>query len=172
MLGIRLWNELRGSELPPPAEDLAKWEAEFNKLMNSQREELDDDYGEAMQRVWENGIGDYESEPSKMQFDDGGVPILEDYVFGLSFDYRAMNLRFTPYLQTKKIPIWILRHPLALHLEMPSYSSKRMDPFPRPHSFSKPQFRKVILGRVATKRGSFLVKRETWMKERRLECEL
>jgi peroxin-5 len=104
MIGIRLWNELRGSELPPPAEDLAKWEAEFNQLMSSQREEMDDGYGEAMQRAWENGIGDYESEPSKMQFDDGGVPILEDYVFGMPFDCRAMNLRFTPYMQTKKIP--------------------------------------------------------------------
>lgn len=69
---------------------MAKWEAQFNQMMNSQREDLDFDYGGMMQSAWEGGMGDsdYSIEPA-MQFDEEGLPVLGDYVFGTSnADYR------------------------------------------------------------------------------------
>lgn len=71
---------MQNSDLPPPNEDLAKWEAEYNQLMSAQRDELD--YGEAMQGAWESGLGDYEPREDTMKFDDEGLPIFGDYVFG------------------------------------------------------------------------------------------
>lgn len=72
-------------EHPSTQENLAQWEAEFNQMMNTQREESDDDYGALMQQAWENGIGDYRedglAEPQK--FDNEGLPILGEYVFGM-----------------------------------------------------------------------------------------
>lgn len=64
---------------------MAKWEAQFNQMMNSQREDLDFDYGGMMQNAWEGGMGDsdYSIEPA-MQFDEEGLPVLGDYVFGTS----------------------------------------------------------------------------------------
>ncbi|KAI0355751.1 TPR-like protein [Trametes cingulata] len=77
-----VWNQMQNSELPPPPEDIAKWEAQFNQMMNQQREDLDFDYGASMQSAWEGGLGDsdYSFEPP-MQFDEQGLPILGDYVF-------------------------------------------------------------------------------------------
>ncbi|KAI8992876.1 peroxisome targeting signal receptor [Trametes punicea] len=76
-----VWNQLQNSELPPPSEDMAKWEAQFNQMMNNQREELDFDYGGMMQSAWEGmGDADYAFEPP-IRFDDHGLPILGDYVF-------------------------------------------------------------------------------------------
>ncbi len=68
---------------------MAKWEAQFNQMMNSQREDLDFDYGGMMQNAWEGGMGDsdYSFEPA-MQFDEEGLPILGDYVFGTSYALR------------------------------------------------------------------------------------
>ncbi|PFH53854.1 hypothetical protein AMATHDRAFT_136767 [Amanita thiersii Skay4041] len=78
-----LWEELQKSDMPPPSEDKAKWEAEFNQLMSSQRDELD--YGAHMQEAWESGLGDFSDHnqlsEKPIQFDDEGVPILDDYVF-------------------------------------------------------------------------------------------
>ena len=48
--------------------------------MSAQRDELD--YGESMQEAWENGIGDYEPREDHIKFDDEGLPILGDYLFG------------------------------------------------------------------------------------------
>ncbi len=76
-----MWEQLQGSELPPPQEDVAKWEAQFNQMMSSQREELDFDYGGMMQNAWEGMGQDFNTEPA-MQFDDQGIPLLGDYVFG------------------------------------------------------------------------------------------
>ncbi|KAL1942042.1 hypothetical protein VTO73DRAFT_6572 [Trametes versicolor] len=77
-----VWDQLQNSELPPPPEEMAKWEAQFNQMMNSQREDLDFDYGGMMQNAWEGGMGDsdYSIEPA-MQFDEEGLPVLGDYVF-------------------------------------------------------------------------------------------
>ena len=79
---------------PVPAEDMAKWEAEFHQLMSAQRDELD--YGAFMQEAWENGIGDL-SEDSHLsdnfiKFDDQGIPHLDGYVFG---EYRWLSLLST-----------------------------------------------------------------------------
>lgn len=82
---IRVWDQLQNSDAPPPNEDLAKWEAEFNQLMNSQRDDLDVDYTSAMQHAWENGLADV-PEPNfgqtTLKFDENGLPILGEYVFG------------------------------------------------------------------------------------------
>jgi peroxin-5 len=65
-------------DLSASQEELAKWEAEFSQLMNNQRDEAENDLGAAMQQAWENGneLG----EPIK--FDDEGLPLLSEYVFG------------------------------------------------------------------------------------------
>lgn len=66
--------------MPPPEEDLAKWEAEYNQLMSAQRDELD--YGASMQAAWENGLGQYDDLDSQPKFDSDGIPLLGDYEFG------------------------------------------------------------------------------------------
>lgn len=61
---------------------MAKWEAEFSQLMNSQRDELED-YGKSMQDAWEAGVGSYDQTVDRpMQFDAEGIPVLGDYAFG------------------------------------------------------------------------------------------
>ncbi|KAF4620537.1 hypothetical protein D9613_000470 [Agrocybe pediades] len=77
----KVWDQLQNSDLPPPKEDMAKWEAEFSQMMNAQRDELED-YGTSMQNAWESGIGNYDDTfgPS-IKFDGEGIPILGDYVF-------------------------------------------------------------------------------------------
>jgi peroxin-5 len=70
----------------PQEEDLARWESEFNQLMNSQREESEDDFGALMRQAWENGMGDYREEEA-IKLDIEGLPILGEYVFG-----RYLNL--------------------------------------------------------------------------------
>lgn len=81
-----MWDELQKSDLPPPKEDLAKWEAEFSQLMGAQRDELDHDYdyGASMQQAWENGVGDFGDTIGNktIQFDPEGIPILGNYNFG------------------------------------------------------------------------------------------
>ncbi|KAK7035448.1 Peroxisomal membrane signal receptor PTS1 [Paramarasmius palmivorus] len=80
----KVWDHLQKSEIPPPKEDLAKWEAEFNQLMNAQRDELDYDYGSVMQEAWENGQkGITETVPGDkpLQFGEDGLPVLEPYTF-------------------------------------------------------------------------------------------
>ncbi|KAF9501922.1 peroxisome targeting signal receptor [Pleurotus eryngii] len=79
----RVWDHLQDSDLPPPKEDLAKWEAEFNQLMNKERSE-DTDYGTTMQQAWEGGLGNYEGsqfDNSPMKFDSEGLPLLGEYIF-------------------------------------------------------------------------------------------
>ena len=54
--------------------------------MTAQRDELDHDYGTAMQNAWEGGLGDFETRgpgEAPMKFDDEGVPVLGPYVFGM-----------------------------------------------------------------------------------------
>ncbi|KAF7361743.1 Peroxisomal targeting signal receptor [Mycena venus] len=79
----RVWDQLQNSDLPPPKEDIAKWEAEFNQLMASQRDELDHDYGAAMKSAWEGGIGDFSADMDSkaLKFDEDGIPALSEYVF-------------------------------------------------------------------------------------------
>ena len=69
--------------MPPPKEDIAKWEAQFSKLMNTERDELED-YGTNMQKLWEDGLGDY-GDVKPMLFDAEGIPLLGAYIFGRLF---------------------------------------------------------------------------------------
>ncbi|OSC97435.1 peroxisome targeting signal receptor [Trametes coccinea BRFM310] len=73
-----VWDQLQNSDLPPPPEEMAKWEAQFNQMMNAQREDLDFDYEGMMQNAWEGYGTDFEP---PMQFDEQGLPILEPYAF-------------------------------------------------------------------------------------------
>ena len=79
----RLWNDFQISG-DLPREDLASWEAEFNRSMNSQREDLEHDYGDAMQQAWTDGIGDFHEDgfTEGVKFDVDGLPVLGEYVFG------------------------------------------------------------------------------------------
>ena len=78
-----VWDELQNSELPPPKEDLAKWEAEFNQIMSAQRDEVDLDYGQDMLNAWDQGLGDYdEGRYPALKYTEAGLPLLGDYVFG------------------------------------------------------------------------------------------
>jgi hypothetical protein len=71
--------------MPPKPEEMAKWEAEFNQLMNAQREDGEWDYSTAMQHAWEESVTDFDdSFTHNMKFDHEGLPILDDpYAFGL-----------------------------------------------------------------------------------------
>ncbi|KAG6335580.1 hypothetical protein ID866_3520 [Astraeus odoratus] len=75
-----VWDHIQGSKSPHLQEELAKWEAEFNQLMTAQRNELEHDYGGAMQDAWENGLGDYNM-PDNPKLDEQGYPILGEYIF-------------------------------------------------------------------------------------------
>ncbi|GLB37649.1 putative P-loop containing nucleoside triphosphate hydrolase protein [Lyophyllum shimeji] len=80
----KVWDHLQDSELPPPQEDLSKWESEFNQLMSAQRDELDHDYGASMQNAWESGIGNISGTTvgeQPLKFDAEGIPILGEYTF-------------------------------------------------------------------------------------------
>ena len=69
------------------AGDHGKWEAEFNQLMQAQREEAEQDYGEAMKEMWENGMGSYDGQsipsPPALKFNEEGIPELGPYEFGM-----------------------------------------------------------------------------------------
>lgn len=56
---------------------MAKWEAQYKELMDSQRGDLDFDYGTALEESWKEGMFD-----SMQKLDDDGLPILEPYTFG------------------------------------------------------------------------------------------
>lgn len=60
---------------------MAKWEAEFNQLMNAQRDEYDLDYGSAMQNAWADYDGNLDE--NSVKFDSEGLPILSPYSFGV-----------------------------------------------------------------------------------------
>lgn len=80
-----MWDHLQQSELPPPEEDIKKWEAEFQQLMSGQRDDYDFDYGTGMQRAWENGMGDFTTTGpahETLKIGDDGLPLLGDYAFG------------------------------------------------------------------------------------------
>ncbi|KAL1695566.1 hypothetical protein GGG16DRAFT_121754 [Schizophyllum commune] len=79
----KAWEELRSSAEPPSQESMAKWEAEFNQLMNGQRDELEFDYAKDMQNAWEGGLGDFDGSlaPKRIEFDEYGIPKLEPYEF-------------------------------------------------------------------------------------------
>ncbi|KAG1865803.1 hypothetical protein DFJ58DRAFT_770330 [Suillus subalutaceus] len=75
------WNHLQNSDIPPPTEDIGKWEAQFNQLMGRDREELDQDYSTAMQGAWNDGFGNFNESALESKYNDDGIPILSEYVF-------------------------------------------------------------------------------------------
>ena len=87
---------MQNSDMPPNTDELSRWEAEFNQLMNAQREDGDWDYSAAMQRAWEDGAPQLnDTFVHTLKFDNEGLPILDPYVFGLfSLPY---NFPFPPY---------------------------------------------------------------------------
>ena len=75
-----MWDQLQNSDVPPPQADLAKWEAEFNQLMNSGREDdVDYDFESPLREAFQSGLGLDQTLPQ--QFDDEGLPILTPYAF-------------------------------------------------------------------------------------------
>jgi peroxin-5 len=73
---------------------MSKWESEFNQLMSVERDELDHDYGSAMQHAWENGMGNFTGTvlgETGLKFDSEGIPILSEYTFGTT----TIILRFS-----------------------------------------------------------------------------
>ncbi|KAG7098807.1 hypothetical protein E1B28_000712 [Marasmius oreades] len=99
----KVWDNLQNSEAPPPQEELAKWEAEFNQLMNAKRDELDYDYGRSMQEAWENGGSFPETVVDKpLQFDKDGLPILDPYKFEADNKYIDPSTSSSSMLQQAK----------------------------------------------------------------------
>ncbi|KAG2150967.1 hypothetical protein DEU56DRAFT_779407 [Suillus clintonianus] len=76
-----VWDHLQNSDIPPPTEDIGKWEAQFNQLMGRDREELDHDYSTAMQEAWGDGLGNPNGSALESKYNDDGIPILTEYVF-------------------------------------------------------------------------------------------
>ncbi|EKM54250.1 uncharacterized protein PHACADRAFT_97499 [Phanerochaete carnosa HHB-10118-sp] len=74
-----VWDHLKSSELPPPDEELAKWEAQYRELMESHRSDMDFDYGASLGEAWRNS--EFDDEFTKTMFDDEGVPQLQPYMF-------------------------------------------------------------------------------------------
>ena len=58
---------------------MVKWEAEFNQMMNDQRN-MDFDYDTMGPAQWEDPSSSFR----QTTFDDEGIPLLGDYEFGSS----------------------------------------------------------------------------------------
>ncbi|KAI0696708.1 hypothetical protein BC835DRAFT_1414101 [Cytidiella melzeri] len=93
-----IWDQMQRSSLPPPADDMAKWEQEYNQLMNSGREDVGYDYGAAMNEAWKNDV----THESGMRFDDDGLPILGDYAFETENKYLDPSSSSRSYLVDAK----------------------------------------------------------------------
>jgi peroxin-5 len=101
---------------------MAKWEAEFNQLVNARREDGEWDYSAAMQHAWEESAAEFDdSFMHNMKFDHEGLPILDPYVFGLIsscsslFSLHSLNIEEdNKYLD----PSSSAQSPLALAKQM------------------------------------------------------
>jgi len=85
-----VWDQLQKSQVPPPQEDMQKWEVEFNQMMSSQREDDGLDYDDVMKSAWETQNNEYESS-ERIIFTDDGIPVLGAYVFEKENRYLAQN---------------------------------------------------------------------------------
>lgn len=74
---------------------MAKWESQFNQLMSSHREEDTLDYGDSMQRSWEDGMGLYDSQRNErpVGFTEDGLPLLGPYEFGVLIAHTQESSR-------------------------------------------------------------------------------
>lgn len=80
----RAWQGLQESGLPPPQEDIAKWEAQYNQMMAEGREDLDFDYGSVVEEAYNESAAN----DTSMKFDDQGIPVLGEYTFGTVISSR------------------------------------------------------------------------------------
>ncbi|KAK0485753.1 hypothetical protein IW261DRAFT_1451818 [Armillaria novae-zelandiae] len=103
----KVWDHLQNSDLPPPKEDLAKWEAEFNQLMNSQREDdLDYDFSKVIENTWQQGVDNDRQEnvgPEPIKFDSEGIPILGNYIFEPNNKYLTSTSTSSPLAEAKAL---------------------------------------------------------------------
>jgi len=91
---------MQSSDMPPNPEEMAKWEAEFNELMNKQRDEGEWDYSTAMQNAWEEGVAQSDDTfAHNLTFDQDGIPMLDPYVFGL---FPLLRLDDLPLLTKRR----------------------------------------------------------------------
>lgn len=79
---------------------MAKWEAQYREMMESQRESLDFDYGATMEEAWR----DSPFEPMT-KFDDEGLPTVAPYVFGQLRYYLALRM-LTGLPQSRTTNTW------------------------------------------------------------------
>ena len=151
--------------MPPKPEDMAQWEAEFNQLMNAQRD--DGDWDSAMQRSWDEGVIDLDDSFShNMKFDHEGLPIVDPYVFGLlSFVFR---IRTSAHQVQSKATSTSIHHLPRSHLwPWLNRCSSKMHRFQKSLYFSRPPFRKAISARAVTRRGFSSAKLGTWTSARK-----
>lgn len=80
LIQCRIWDRLKNSDIPPPDDELAKWETEYNQVMQAQRDEFE--YGEDLENAWQSPLGNDDEDFEPVKFDDEGFPILEPYKFG------------------------------------------------------------------------------------------
>ncbi len=109
--------------MPPNLGEFAKWEAEFNQLMNAQREDGEWDYSAAMQHAWEEGAAPLDDTfAHSLKFDQEGLPILDPYVFGsfsLPYNFPFLPCSSSPEENNKYLdPSSPTLSPLALAKQM------------------------------------------------------
>ncbi|KAL5507178.1 PEX5 [Sanghuangporus vaninii] len=90
----RFMQRHRNADGEPEELSTAEWEADLQRYLQSEREDIDFDnldYGAAMREAWENGMGKFDDDamPPGMKFDDEGVPLLEHYAFDTENKYLA-----------------------------------------------------------------------------------
>ena len=92
---------------------MARWEAEYNQLMSSTRDDWD--YGQTTESAYNDMAGN----EAVTKFDDEGLPILGDYEFGMCSVFSlSLDLTFGRFIQRKRTGFWILRPRGARYLEM------------------------------------------------------
>ena len=82
LITYRVWKDLHSrTESDTAIDKLAEWEAEFNKVMNAEREDLDQSWG------INANLGDIDKNfgLGSLRYDDEGIPNLPKYEFGKHF---------------------------------------------------------------------------------------
>jgi len=171
MINLRfcsVWEQMQNSDMPPKPEEMAKWEAEFNQLMNAQREDGEWEYSTSMQRAWEEGVATEldDSFTHNMKFDHEGLPILGPYVFGLLSS--VLCVRTSAHQVQSKTTNTSIHHLPRSHLwPWLNRCSSKTHHFRKSRYFSRPPFRKASSARAVTRRGFSSAKPGTWTSARR-----
>lgn len=80
---------------------MAKWEAEFNQMMNDRRN-MDFDYDTMGMGQWD----DQSSSLHQVAFDHEGIPLLGEYEFGSSLSFTCSQRTGLRYENREKQPIF------------------------------------------------------------------